>query len=304
MSMDRASIRSEVLFTSSSRPGSRAPPPAAAAPVRQPGLRHPGQQHEVQPAAGGMDPQAQRVVALLLRELDAARAQGTAATEELARLRSAAAAAPPPQKQQPARRRSDKGGRVGGTAPAAPTSGLIEAFRPPGVAPPPPPRKQRPTVPAPAACEEQALQALQRDNLEMRGHLEALYTHCRHLQHQLDAAAAPPPPQPAPSRRAQAPADAGSAGSPQRRPRSPPGRATVVVASPRADGVGADLAVALFEVRPGRRRRVQATGACWPSHGAVPPTKPPTSVICCAPCPAPRHARSPTLRAQKSCGWR
>lgn len=253
----RLTLRSELVYTSSSdpRPGTAPasealalPPPAAAHRSAAPSsLRHPGPQpHQQaavppQPQRQGLDPQSQRVVALLLRELDAARMQASAAEAEAARVKSEA---------QPARRRSDKGGHTlaaaAGAAPAP--SGLIAAFRPAGAAPPP---VQRPNCsaagaappPARSSTHDNQVQALQQDNVEMRGQIEALYAHCRHLQHQLDAAIQPLPPHSPQQPKA---AEAAPLSSPPRCPRSP-GRTTVVVASPRANGSTADLAVAVFE---------------------------------------------------------
>jgi hypothetical protein len=247
------------------------PPAAAAAPAAaRLRLQHPSAQHEVQgalhPAERPLDLQAKRVMSELLRDLDVARQQGSAAQEELAAVKS--------ELLLSLRQRSKQQGGSGGTAEAVrhklaaaatpPTH--IKAFRPPGQAPLPKafhkPRRQQ-GVPSAWSSgsprqpqEDPEAAALRQENLEMRAHLEALDAHCRHLQRQLEAAASAPP------RRAAAPAagsqplppHAGLAaaveelGSPQRRPRSP-GRTTVVVSSPRTDG--ADLAVAVFQVSGG-----------------------------------------------------
>lgn len=241
---------------------------------------------------GSLDPHAQRIVATLLRELDAAQQQGAAAHAELASVKSELLRQ---QREQDKRSRasgaaagvsSGRSKAKAGTAPAAapgkgsvPLSGQIKAFRPAGQAAPPRRALQAartgsqlgaaPHHAAPAAAD---MAGLQRDNAEMRTHLQALLSHCQQLQHKLEASAAsavtspPSQRQPQPQRQLAgeqalrlAGAGAGTAaeqyGSPQRRPRSP-GHATVVVASPRADG--SDLAVAVFEVRCGRGRAVAA----------------------------------------------
>lgn len=125
---------------------------------------------------------------------------------------------------------------------------------------------------APQAERQERLQVLQQDNAEMRAHLEALYAHCRHLQRQLDAPPARRAPDPAsPQRPRQRAPTAGpdaagdGRGSPGASGRAhSPGRATVVVASPRAGGGPASLAVAVFEVR------VQASGSCRMSQQGSP----------------------------------
>ena len=235
------------------------PPAAAAAPAAaRLRLQHPSAQHEVQgalhPAERPLDLQAKRVMSVLLRDLDVARQQGSAAQEELAAVKS--------ELLLSLRQRSKQQGGSGGTAEAVrhklaaaatpPTH--IKAFRPPGQAPLPKafhkPRRQHGVPSASARSsgsprqpqEDPEAAALRQENLEMRAHLEA-------------AASAPPRRAAAPAAGSQPlPPHAGLAaaveelGSPQRRPRSP-GRTTVVVSSPRTDG--ADLAVAVFQVSGG-----------------------------------------------------
>ena len=145
----------------------RAAPGAAVTPHRR--LRHPGPQHDVQvlrnqhllpPVPQPMerpDAQAQRVVTVLLRELDAARKQGAAAQAELAalkdqvvtaalghepRLGTARATGSPASQvgRKPAAASADGGSNTRRVAAgAAPTR--IAAFRPP--VPAPTPRQQQ-----------------------------------------------------------------------------------------------------------------------------------------------------------------
>ena len=72
--------------------GARPPAAAAAAAAARLRLQHPSAQHEVQgalhPAEMPLDLQAKRVMSVLLRELDVARQQVSAAQEELAAVKS------------------------------------------------------------------------------------------------------------------------------------------------------------------------------------------------------------------------
>jgi hypothetical protein len=262
--------RTPPLLQGAPPPAAASAPAAARAPMR---LQHPSAQHEAQgalhPAERALDPQAQHVVSMLLRELDAARQQGSAAQAELAAVKSELLVS--------LRQRSKQQGGSGGAAEtvrrhtpvaaaAAPTR--IKAFRPPGQAPPPkaahkpgrlqgtPSAAARSSISPRPPQEQPVAAALRQENSEMRTHLEALYAHCRHLQRQLVAAASVQPRRAASpvGGRQPLPPHAGLAAaveelsSPQRRPRSP-GHATVAVSSPRADC--ADLAVAVFQVSAG-----------------------------------------------------
>lgn len=156
-----------------------------------------------------LDQSSQRVVSLLLKELAAARKQEAAAAAELAQVKGELAAAV--QQSDVERFRNSGGGSRSAAgsarqpaAAAAAAGGRIPAFRPAGQAPPPRQGKARlqlRTAELPVAAPisgkstQREAQALRQDNAELRSQLEAVYTHCRHLQHQLgaaDAAAKPP----------------------------------------------------------------------------------------------------------------
>lgn len=143
------------------------------------------------------------------------------------------------------------------TAPGA----CSKAFRPPGQAPPPQHlNRQRqpakPPVPRPMPVHDQ-LAALRQENAEMREHLSTLLSH---FKQQLDSAAAASAAASASDmhlrpahlalrslRRQPAVHHVAGLGSSMQLEPGSPGRTTAVVLSPRAGG--ADLAVAVFEVR-------------------------------------------------------
>lgn len=252
--MERPGLRRAASTFSTSRNNSQqgaapvAPHPAAAAAAPPAGQRL--QREPQEPQSQALDSQACRLIAVLLRELDAARGQGAAEPVSQERLPAARPGNGKSAKQAAA------AAAAGAPAPSSRRSS-IPAFRPAGLAPPHRPRSQRPGRAEPAAAaagqppaEPHAqMQALQRDNAEMRGQLEALYAHCRRLERRLDSAQGllgQQVPSPPPSSTVVA---AVCSASPRRQPRSPTMQAAVVVASPRAGAAGADLAAAVFEVR-------------------------------------------------------
>ena len=280
-----------------------APPPPPLQPHGR-RLRHPGLQWEAQvaapqpetqqeqPAGASSDSQGQqRLVSALLRELDASRQAGAATAAELAAVEGELLSV---LRRKQERRRSSSAEDNSGVAPrkvaasyrpAAPVPAQhgIPAFRPGGRAPPSKPRlspKRTPQQAQPPLVPE--LAALQQDNQELRGHLEAVYAHCRQLQQEQrqlqqeqrqlqrhvkasgSGAAAPAahaePPHghmASPRRHLASPpthhyatsatCTAAAAAEKQRQRQRSPGRTTLVVAPPRAGG--ADLALAVFEVR-------------------------------------------------------
>lgn len=138
---------------------------------------------------------------------------------------------------------------------AAEASSRILAFRPSrgAAAAARPPARHGRSSPA-----DERIAALKQENAELRGHLETLFSHCTSWQQRrfdegaAHAAPLPPPQEPQQWQRPQ-----GEVGSPTRRPRSP-GRTTLVVASPGADGGGAQMAVAVFEEGRGDDETVEA----------------------------------------------
>ncbi|PSC69234.1 hypothetical protein C2E20_7279 [Micractinium conductrix] len=268
--------------------GAAEPAPALPAPM----LRF----HHYTSAGAPVDAPAtqgqQRLVSALLRELDASRQAGAATAAELAAVEGELLSV---LRRKQERRRSSSAEDNSGVAPrkvaasyrpAAPVPAQhgIPAFRPGGRAPPSKPRlspKRTPQQAQPPLVPE--LAALQQDNQELRGHLEAVYAHCRQLQQEQrqlqqeqrqlqrhvkasgSGAAAPAahaePPHghmASPRRHLASPpthhyatsatCTAAAAAEKQRQRQRSPGRTTLVVAPPRAGG--ADLALAVFEAPP------------------------------------------------------
>ncbi len=191
---------------------------------------------------------------------------------------------------------------------AAAPGACSKAFRPPGQAPPPQHlnrqrQSAKPPVPRPMPVRDQ-LAALRQENAEMREHLSALLSH---FKQQLDSAAAASAAASASDmhlrpahlalrslRRQPAVHHVAGLGGPIQQEPGSPGRTTAVVLSPRAGG--ADLAVAVFEVR--HLRDASGLSRPWfvsPSvHDAPHPASSLPAALLCAPQAAPHGTCVPS----------